>query len=106
MATATSSVSVSPHLGDSQAAQSDSTHDSTSCEQAHSPSFVKFDEKQATVFVNVQHIVRFEYHASTGRAHLQLSDGHHYYLSDSTALRVIDQLNGHRASSSRSAGEN
>ena len=92
MATATSSVPVSPHLGDRQAAQSESQSNAAARAQEPPSSFVKFDEKQATVFVNVRHIVRFEYHPSTGQAHLQLSDGHHYYLSDATALRVIDQL--------------
>ncbi len=88
MAVATSSVPVSPHLGDSQAAQSNPP----AISQEPLSSFIKFDEKQATVFVNIQHIVRFEYHASTGQVHLQLSDGHHYYLSDAAALRVLNQL--------------
>ena len=92
MAAIASSVPVSPHLGDSQAAQSDPPV------SAQNPlsSFVKFDEKHATVFVNVQHIVRFEYQPSTRQAHLQLSDGHHYYLSDATALRIVDQLDARR----------
>lgn len=56
------------------------------------PQFITFDEKQATVYVNTAHIVRLEYHPSGGRADLQLSDGHHYYLGGAAADRVLNQL--------------
>jgi hypothetical protein len=93
MTTATTSVHSMPPLGDSGAAPAVGSAGSLSSPaRLPSSSFIKFDDKQATVFVNSQHIVRFEYHPSTGRAHLQLSDGHHYYLSDTMAMKVIDQL--------------
>ncbi|MCG8585802.1 MAG: hypothetical protein MI757_13935 [Pirellulales bacterium] len=88
MVTTTDSLSSVPQAGIPNNPHPERMADS----QARSTSFVKFDDKQATVFVNCRHIVRLEYHPATKRAHLQLSDGHHYYLSDETAMRVINQL--------------
>ena len=92
MATLAGSLSDVSHLGGTSGVQADSSADPVpDAKQRHS-CFVRFDDKEATVFVNACHIVRFEYHPTTGRAHLQLSDGHHYYLSEENAMRVIRQL--------------
>lgn len=93
MATATTHLPNVPNLGSTGISQAGTSAVTTA---GSSPSvdsaFVKFDDQQATVFVNLRHIVRLEYHPATARAHLQLSDGHHYYLSDETAQRVMQQL--------------
>lgn len=96
MATATSPLLDTPHAGEDENLQADHAADLLA---GSSPAaFIKFDDNQATVFVNSRHIVRLEYNRSTGRAHLQLSDGHHYYLSDKMAMHVTDQLQKHQRS--------
>jgi hypothetical protein len=93
MATATSSLPSMAYRPDPSTAQPE--FHATAAGDAKlpsAPSFVTFEDKKATVFVNACHIVRFENYLVTGRAHLQLSDGHHYYLSGAMVNRVIDQL--------------
>jgi hypothetical protein len=73
------------HTEPCAAAPSEAKQPSTSC-------FITFEDKQVSMFVNACHIVRFEHHQKSGKAMLQLSDGHHYYLSEAASLGVIDQL--------------
>ena len=92
MATLADSTTESSHPNDAGRIQAENAADTAANFESRRSSFVNFTDKQATVFVNSCHIVRFEYHPSTGRAHLQLTDGHHYYLSEDMAERVIKQL--------------
>lgn len=93
MATATRSTSYPTFLAEQPASPpGENAEPMGDAPRSPAPTFLSFDDKKATVLVNMCHVVRIEYHEATGRAHLQLSDGHHYYLCEAEATRVMQQF--------------